>query len=188
MAMEINFRNDGLSCLREAAWEVKNEELTQEVKLPDTMPDVGKVLGAWGQVLIRGKEWRGSGMSVSGGVRAWVLYLPEGETEPRSVDTWMPFQIRWDFPQTQRDGAILSEALLKNIDARSVSARKMMVRATVSALVRGFENRETQMYAPTEVPEDVRLLEHTYPMLIPVEAGEKTVILDEVYEEDIVRL
>ena len=71
--MELQFRNDGLGCLRENVWEVKNEEQTQEVKLPDTMPDIGKVLGAWGQVLLRGKGWRGSGMSVSGGVMAWVL-------------------------------------------------------------------------------------------------------------------
>ena len=109
--MEIQFRNEGISCLKQVTWEVKNEEQVQEIKLPDTMPDVGKVLGAWGQVVLRGKEWRGSGMSVSGGVMAWVLYLPEGETEPRAVDTWIPFQIRWDFPQTQRDGAILAQTL-----------------------------------------------------------------------------
>ena len=177
--MEISFRNDGLSCLREAAWEVKNEEQTQEIKLPDTMPDVGKVLGAWGQVLIRGKEWRGSGMSVSGGVMAWVLYLPEGEMEPRTVDTWIPFQIRWDFPQTQRDGAIWVEALLKSIDARSVSARKLMVRSVVSVAGCALEPTAVEVFAPDSVPEDVYLLSRTYPMEIPRESGEKTFNLDE---------
>ena len=177
--MEISFRNDGLSCLRQAAWEVKTEEQTQEVKLPDTMPDVGKVLGAWGQVLIRGKEWRGSGMSVSGGVMAWVLYLPEGETEPRSVDTRIPFQIRWDFPQTQRDGAILAEALLKNIDARSVSARKLMVRSVVSIAGCAMEPTTVEVFAPDSIPEDVYLLRSTYPMQIPTEYGEKAFNMDE---------
>lgn len=177
--MEIQFRNDGLGCLREAVWEVKNEEQTQEVKLPDTMPDVGKVLGAWGQVLLRGKEWRGSGMSVSGGVMAWVLYLPEDEAEPRSVETWIPFAIRWDFPHTDRDGAILAEALLKSIDARCVSARKLMVRSVVSIAGCALEPIEAELFAPDNIPEDVYLLSRTYPMKIPREAGEKTFQMDE---------
>lgn len=177
--MELQFRNDGLSCLREVTWEVKNEEQTQEVKLPDTMPDIGKVLGAWGQVLLRSKEWRGNGMSVSGGVMAWVLYLPEGEAEPRSVDTWIPFQLRWDFPQTERDGAILAEMLLKSIDARSVSARKLMVRAVVSAAGCAMEPVVAEIFAPDSIPEDVYLLKRIYPMQIPRESGEKTFNMDE---------
>ena len=177
--MELQFRNDGLSCLREVICEVKNEEQTQEVKLPDTMPDIGKVLGSWGQVLLRGKEWRGSGMSVSGGVMAWVLLLPEGETEPRTVEAWIPFQVRWDFPQTDRDGAILAEALLKSIDARSVSARKLMVRAVVSVAGCALEPKVAELFLPDAVPEDVYLRKQTYPMEIPRESGEKAFHLDE---------
>lgn len=177
--MELQFQNQGLSCLREVVWEVKNEEQTQEVKLPDTMPDIGKVLGAWGQVLLRGKEWRGSGMTVSGGVMAWALYLPEGETEPRSVETWLPFQLRWEFPQTDRDGAILAEALLKSIDARSVSARKLVVRAVVSVAGCALEPTAVEVFTAETVPEDVYLRKRTYPMEIPTESGEKTFQLDE---------
>ena len=177
--MEVQFRNDGLNCLREVICEVKNEEQTQEVKLPDAMPDIGKVLCSWGQVLLRGKEWRGSGMSVSGGVMAWVLYMPEGETEPRTVETWIPFHIRWDFPQTDRDGAILAEALLKSIDARSVSARKLMVRAVVSVAGCALEPMVAEVFAPDTVPEDVHLLRRSYPMQIPSESGEKIFNLDE---------
>jgi hypothetical protein len=179
MAMEVQFRNEGLSCLREVIWEVKNEEQTQEVKLPDTMPDIGKVLGSWGQVLLRGKEWRGNGMSVTGGVMGWVLYLPEGETEPRTVETWIPFQLRWDFPQTDRDGAILADVLLKTMDARSVSARKLMVRAVVSVAGCAMEPMVAELFAPDSIPEDVYLLRRTYPMLIPRESGEKTFNVDE---------
>ena len=177
--MEIQFRNEGISCLKQVTWEVKNEEQVQEIKLPDTMPDVGKVLGAWGQVVLRGKEWRGSGMSVSGGVMAWVLYLPEGETEPRAVDTWIPFQIRWDFPQTQRDGAILAQTLLKSIDARSVSARKLMVRSVVSVAGCAMEPTVAEVSAPDSIPEDVYLLKRTYYMQIPRESGEKAFNVDE---------
>lgn len=180
--MELQFQNTPLDCLRRVVWEVKNEEQTQEIRLSDAMPDVGKVLAAWGQVLMRSKEWRGSGMGVSGGVMAWVLYAPEDGTEPRSVETWIPFQIRWDFPQTQRDGAMILHCQLRGIDARSVSARKLMVRSCVSVAGEALEPVRMELYAPAQVPEDICLLRKSYPVRLPTEAGEKTFTMEETLQ------
>ena len=180
--MELQFQNTPLDCLRRVVWEVKNDEQTQEIRLGDAMPDVGKVLASWGQVLMRSKDWRGSGMGVSGGVMAWVLYAPEDGTEPRSVEAWIPFQIRWDFPQTQRDGAMILHCQLRGVDARSVSARKLMVRACVSVAGEALEPVRMELYSPTQVPEDVCLLRKSYPVRIPAEAGEKTFTLEETLQ------
>lgn len=149
------------------------------MRLSDAMPDIGRVLGAWGQVLIRGKAWRSGGMSVSGGVMAWALYAPEDGSEPRWVESWIPFQLDWNFPDTERDGTIRAAALLKGVDARSVSARKLMFRANVSILGEALEPVEAELFQPGEVPEDVRLLKRSYPISVPKEAGEKSFLLDE---------
>ena len=53
--MELQFGKTTCRCLNRAAREVRNEELTQEVRLPDGMPDVGRVIAAWGQVILRSK-------------------------------------------------------------------------------------------------------------------------------------
>lgn len=177
--MELEFQKTPIRYLSTALQDVKSTEVTQEVRLPDGMPDIGRILTTTAQVLLRSKEWDGDRITVTGNVVTSTLYAPEDGTEPRSVETWIPFQIRYDGASATHEGPMEVLPLLRSADSRSLSARKMMVRTTVSALVRGFENRETQLHAPTEVPEDVQLLEHTYPMLIPVEAGEKTVILDE---------
>lgn len=177
--MELTFHKTTCACLRKAVCQVQNQEQTQEVRLPDAMPDIGRVLGSWGQVLIRGKEWRSNGMSVSGGVMAWVLYAPEDGTEPRSIETWIPFQIKWDLPETQRDGTICVTPLLKTVDARSTSARKMMVRANVSVLGEAIEPIEPEVLLPDQVPEDVQLLKQTYPVELPRESGEKIYQMDE---------
>lgn len=177
--MELQFQKSPLNCLQRAAWEVKNEEQTQEVKLPEAMPDIGKVLGAWGQPLIRSKEWRGSSMSVTGGVMAWILYAPEDGSVPRTVETWIPFQMRWEFPQTQRDGSMIIDCRLGSMDARTVSARKLMVRAVMSVAGEALEPVQVDVYTPGELPEDVQVLRNSYPVRIPVEAGEKTFLLDE---------
>ena len=92
--MEIAFQKAEFPCLTAAVNEVQNSEQTQELRLPDGMPDVGKVLCAWGQTILRGKEWRSDSLTVSGGMLIWVLYTPEDGSECRIVDGWLPFQLR----------------------------------------------------------------------------------------------
>ena len=177
--MELQFEKNAWECLRPVVSQVKNEEHTMEVRLPESMPDIGRVLATWGQVLLRGKEWRGSGMTVSGGIMAWVLYQPEDGTEAKSVEAWIPFQTRWDFPQTERDGNIWVSCLLRSIDSRSLSARKLMVRAGVSMLGEAFEPVHMDIYTPGKLPEDIHLRHRRYPVRLPREAGEKSFALDE---------
>ena len=177
--MELTFHKTVCPCLRKVISQVQMQEQTQEVRLPDSMPDIGRVLDSWGQVLLRGKEWRGNAMMVSGGVMTWVLYAAEGDPQPQSVEVWIPFQMRWEFPQTQRDGTICVLPLLKSVDARSTSARKMMVRANVSLLGEAMEPVEAELSIPENVPEDIQLLKAAYPLELPKEAGEKLVSIEE---------
>ena len=177
--MQLQFQPTAHSCMQRVVWEIKNEEQTQEVRLPDTMPDAAQILACWGQPVIRSKEWRGNSMSVSGGVMAWVLYEPENAQQPESIETWIPFQLRWDFPQTQRDGQMVFSCLLQSIDARQISARKLMLRTVISASGEALEPGKIEVYAPMELPEDVKILRSDYPVNVAAEAGEKTFVLDE---------
>lgn len=177
--MELTFQKTNFDCLRQILWQTHNEEQTQELKLPDAYPDIGRVLCTWGQVMIRSKQWNTGGMTASGGVMVWVLYAPEDGSEPRSVETWIPFQMRWDFPETERDGTIRLHCLLRSADSRSISARKLMVRVCVSVLGEALEPTSVEMGVPREVPEDVQLLRKSYPVRLPKEAGEKVFQMDE---------
>lgn len=177
--MEIQFHKTAIPCLRRVICQVQTQEQTQEVRLPEGMPDIGRILGCWGQVLIRSKEWRSGEMAVSGGVMARVLYAPEDGTQPGTLETWIPFQMKWDFPETQRDGFVIVAPSLKGMDARSVSARKLMVRANISVLGQAMEPVEPELWAPGNVPEDVQILTRSYPVELPRECGEKLFSLDE---------
>jgi 3-methyl-2-oxobutanoate hydroxymethyltransferase len=143
------------------------------------MGDIGKVLACWGQVLLRGKEWRGSSMGVNGGVMVWVLYAPEDGGAPQTVETWVPFSMKWDFPESDRDGYMNVQCLLRCADARTLSARKLMVRVGVSALGHAMVPMQAELAAAQEVPEDVQLLRRRYPVKLPREAGEKTFQMEE---------
>ena len=46
--MEIQFKNTVCSCLNIVQREVQNSEGTLEIRVPDGMPDIGRILAAWG--------------------------------------------------------------------------------------------------------------------------------------------
>lgn len=46
--MELKFEKAGCACLETVLQEVQNQEQTQELRLSDDMPDIGKVLAVWG--------------------------------------------------------------------------------------------------------------------------------------------
>ncbi len=177
--MEIKFNQTAVSFLRSLAEQVQTREETQEIRLTDGMPDIGRILGCWGQPIVRSKEWRSGGMGISGGVMVWVMYAPEDGTEPKTVEGWVPFQQKWEFEDNGRDGFIWVQPVLKSMDARSVSPRKIMVRANVATLGQAMQMTQADVYQPDHVPEDVELLRRSYPVELPVETGEKLVQLDE---------
>lgn len=177
--MENQFSKHALRCLHALTNQYQQCEETQELRLPEGMPDIGRVLGCWGQIVLRGKEWRSGGMNISGGVMAWVLYAPEDGTTVQTVDTWIPFQQKWEFDDGGRDGFIFVHPILKGIDARSTSARKIMLRANINTHASALQSVETDIYEPETIPEDVQLLRQTYPMELPMEFGEKQFQIEE---------
>ena len=177
--MELQFKKDALQWMRCVQRKIQSRELTQELKLTDGMPEIGRVLGAWGQPILRGKEWSEEAFRVSGGMMVWVLYAPEDGSQTRCVSGWIPWQLSWDLPSGTPDGKIRVHCLTKSVDARAVSPRKIMVRAGISALGEGLVEAQGTSWTPSQVPGDVQLLEESYPLRVCVEAGEKSFSLDE---------
>lgn len=179
--MEVKFIENTLQCMRPALGQVHTGEQTQEIRLPDAYPDIGKILDCWGQVLIRGKEWRTGSVGANGGVMCWVLYAPEDGTPPRVVDTWIPIGCRWELPDDEEDGVIHLRSVLTELDARGLSARKMMVRASVDTYGAAFTRQTVPVAVAPELPEDVQIKTSNYPAELPMEAGEKQLQLDESF-------
>ena len=177
--MEVKFINKQLQCMQPFYGQIHTQEQTQEIRLPDAYPDIGKILGCWGQVLMRGKEWRSTSMGANGGVMAWVMYAPEDGTQPRVLDVWIPITCRWEFPEQADDGMIILNPILSSLDSRGISARKIMVRASVDTFAQAYREKSMELPMPGDLPEDVQLLTRSYPAELPMEAGEKQVQLDE---------
>ena len=55
--MELEFERKQIPCLRTLLRQLQTQEQTQELRVSEGMPDIGRVLCAWGQPILRGKEW-----------------------------------------------------------------------------------------------------------------------------------
>ena len=128
---------------------------------------------------MRSKQWRSNELEVSGGATVWVLYLPEDENIPQCIETWIPFQMRWDVPAIDRDGVMNVECYLRFADARIASSRRMIVRAGFGVSLDAFIPREAVVYVPDYDGGDLQMLKNRYAVCVPKESGEKTFALDE---------
>ena len=180
--MDLQFNQTVLRCLECTANEYQSQEQTQEVRLPEDLPDVGTVLGCWGQVVLRGKEWRSDYVGISGGVMGKVLYMPDQGEIPQCVDVWLPFQMKWSIPGGRQDGTLSVRLCLRGADARALSSRKLMVRTNVGVQMEALSPAQHEISQPEGVPEDVRLLHRQYTLTLPTEAGEKAFALEETLE------
>ena len=177
--MELPFEKTVSGFWQQKLYAPVMKEETQELRLPESMPDVGRVIAAWGQAVLRGKEWRSGHIGLNGGVMVWVLYAPEDGSEPRRLECWVPFHARVDHDHQGEDGTIRAECLLCSVDARSVSSRKLMLRCNLGMLVQTLVPGQAEVFAPGKLPEDIQLLERTYPMILTRETGERTFLIDE---------
>lgn len=177
--MELQFKKVSIPALDTPVLEEKHMELTQEVRLSDSMPDIGRVLTAWAQPILRSKEWAGDELRVSGGLSVSCAYAPEDGSEIRTVQDWLPFQMKWDLDPKTPEGRMLVLTLLRFAEGRSISSRKMMLRCGISCLMKAVSPGSGELYAPEIIPENVQLLKRTYPLRIPAEAGEKSFQIDE---------
>ena len=179
MKMEMQFQKDAVSCQKMVLWEVQNLELTQEVRLPEGVGDTARVLGAWGQCVLRSKEWRRDSVSASGGVTVWVLYESGTGEKPACLESWIPFRCEWDLPEDCPQGKVRIACVTRFVDGRILSAGKLMLRCGVGLLAEAWAPWRGERYQPGSEQSDVELLRSEWPVRLPVEAGEKPFHLEE---------
>ena len=177
--MELQLKNREISYLEPVILECRNLEQTQEVRVPEGLPDIERVLGCWGQLILRGKEWRTDSVTVSGGLMLRLLYGPDGAGTAQILDSWVPFQAKWELPRDTRDGSILVQPLLRFLDARSLSPRKILVRCGIGLNLMALVPENLSFPEPDAVPEDVQLLQKTVPLRLFDQAGEKSFAMEE---------
>ena len=121
-------------------------EQTAEMIVPDSYPDIVKIIDASGLACLKEKELHSDGLRLGGMVKAALLYLPEGEGSLRKIDVNIPFL---HTAEGELTGTCVCTARITAADARMINPRKVQVSVTLLL--------EVKVFAPDaiEVSEDV---------------------------------
>lgn len=180
--MELAFEPTALRCLRTVADRMVNQEETAEAIVPDRCPDVVRTAGCYGMLVLRSKECRDGAVILSGGVRAFVLVVPEGETCPQALAVYLPFSIRVDASEITPAGQVCFDGHLRSIDARLLNSRKVLVRADIVGRLTVWEPSELTAYSLSDCPPAVQVHRTTMPLCIPAQTAEKPFAVEDELE------
>lgn len=122
-------------------------ELTQEETLesivPDAYPDILRVVDCGGQVMLTAKEVRDGEVSISGTVRAWMLYQPEDGQSMRHMELTLPFTARTPVVNAQGSWRCIAQPRLRGMDVRALNPRKILVRADLALMLSVYAPEQT---------------------------------------------
>ena len=100
--MGLTVKRSEISCCEKVFEYSMPLEEASETVVPDTMPDVERILCADGTALIRSKELGDGHISLAGSVQCTVLYAPEGGAGICALDVGIPAALELDAPGRER--------------------------------------------------------------------------------------
>ena len=177
--MELSVQSQSYHFLRNIVQEVRFQEETAEMIVPDSCPDIGTIVDAYAGAILRGKDCRDGSVSVSGGVKGGILYLSEDGT-PHVLEFYLPFNTKIDHPELTSHSNVLCDVRIQSVDGRIINSRKAMLRVNLGFYVDGYEQETETCSHPEAVPDWMQVLKKTYPLHLPLAYDEKSFSLHDV--------
>lgn len=155
--MDINLKKAGHDYYRAVLFTPMAFETTRESIVPDSCPDIARIVETTAQVCVTGRELTGDGrLSFSGSVEVSVLYIPEKGEGVRSLRFPVPFQCFGDGRDEGEWAYPAARVHLQSIDTRLLNPRKVLTRAELT--VQPVCCRKTEVSVCTGGEEDLQLL------------------------------
>lgn len=152
-----------------------SHEETLESIVPDACPDISRIVSASGRTFLREKELGDGTLRISGTAKVTVLYIPEGESLPRSLDMSIPFQCVKDDPKFYSGAPVQASVEIASADARTINPRKVLIRVDLAIWVAAYD-QERRMLSCDVTGEDGNRLEKRF-------SPEKCYVIPEVREK-----
>ena len=131
-----------------------SQEETLESIVPDACPDISRIVSAVGKVFLKDKELGEGALRLSGTARVTVLYIPEGEGTPRSLEVAIPFQCVRDDPQFHAGCPVQATVQAASADARTINPRKILVRVNLAVWTAVYQQERRELSCDINCGED----------------------------------
>ncbi len=136
--MEMELQHQTLEGFRPVFDSLLTQEETLESIVPDSFPDVARIVSAAGKVFMKDMAAGEGTLKVVGSACVNILYIPEGEEIPRALEVTIPFQCVKDCPQIHEGCTVHGRSFTPIADARAVNPRKLLVRVNLALHVTAY--------------------------------------------------
>ena len=174
--MELEFQQVHISYLQCVLHETILQEESGETIVPDSMPDMDRIVDSFAGVILRGKECQGGTVSLVGDIQAGVLYAAQQEDMPRQISVYLPFSLRRSLSAADGCQSVV-ECRVRSVDARMLNSRKVSIRVGLCIVLQVYEPRDEVCSQPGQQARWLQMKYAEYPMQLPVECGQKSMLL-----------
>ena len=179
--MELEFQQVQIPYLRSVLYETVLHEESGEAGVPDTVPDMERIIDSYAAAVLRSKECQADAVSLTGDIQAGVSFLASGEDTPRQLSVYLPFTLRRPAPGVEQ---CTVSVRVRSVDARMLSSRRVSVRVGLCLTLRLWQNAEQTCFVPDPAERRVQLKCADYPMRLTRECAEKTLLLRDSLRPD----
>lgn len=136
--MELELKQNTWDCFEIAADFTVTQEESAEMIVPDSSPDISRIVSAEGEVFIRSTEARDGKAEIAGVVQISLLYIPEKTPMLQVLEYTMPFLMVEDCP---KDCGILRAKLhIEEVHAKTLNPRKVHLQCRLGGNVIGYRH------------------------------------------------
>ena len=157
-------------------------EEMQDTIIPDSLPDIARILGCPAEGIIREKEATQRGVRVSGMIRADALFTDDQYENVYSIPINLPFTYLFEKEGLSPADAVFADILITSGEAREVNPRKLSVRVEAIVSCRVFAGEERDITEEVVDPGDVEYLNQKAYVCVTVAVAGKTFTINETAE------
>lgn len=180
--MELTFQSSPYSFLHCIMREVRYQEETAETIVPDSFPDISRIVDCFADVVLRGKECIEQSILITGGVKGGILYIPDGDDIPKALDIYIPFTMRVDDPAISPQSNVICSLRVRSVEARMINSRKSLLRVGIGCELIGYENDLDELYEFRDQDNKIQTKYQTYHLYLPMEMEEKSFSIHETLD------
>lgn len=155
---------------------------TTDTIVPDTEPDIGRILCAFGTVSVKDELPQSERILVSGIVHIVVLYRPDGQSGVRFLQIPLSFAHIEETPGISAEQPCFVRCHLQRVSARAVNSRKVSVIGEIGLEIDLYEQKQSTVTEKIESEgTDLQVRYGTKPInFLQTVLGREYTVLDDV--------
>ncbi len=170
--MNVDFQEQTINYLRKTVLDAGYQEEVTEFQLPESMQEIEQIISCSGSIFMKNKECSSGKVTVSGQVKATILYRSSDDSDLHLAEKDLDFTVRKDLPADDAEQSVFYSGWIKRIDARLLNSRKMLVRVNIGSRFDVYTACTACVNALPERPKTLQVQSNSYDMMLPFFLGE----------------